>query len=74
MSVTSAVDSYLGETIGLGGAQRLIGQLQQLLRTLQCFGTGAQLTLTANTHTHTESHLLTRTYILFRQWDYYVPC
>lgn len=36
---------YLAETVRLRGAQRLVGQLQQLLRTLQGFGTGAQLTL-----------------------------
>lgn len=50
---------YLSETVGLGGAQRLIGQLQQLLRALQGLGTGTQLTL-RKTQAHnrpTESHL-----------------
>lgn len=37
--------SYLSESFCLRGAQRLVGQLQQLLWTLQSFGTGAQLTL-----------------------------
>lgn len=36
---------YLRESFRLRGAQRLIGQLQQLLRALQGFGAGAQLTL-----------------------------
>lgn len=40
---------YLSEAVRLGGAQRLIGQLQQLLGTLQGFGAGAQLTLRKNT-------------------------
>lgn len=37
--------SYLGEAVRLGGTERLVGHLQQLLRTLQGFGAGAQLTL-----------------------------
>lgn len=36
---------HLVEAVRLRGAQRLIGQLQQLLRALQGFGAGAQLIL-----------------------------
>jgi len=37
--------SHLSETVRLRGAERLVGQLQHLLRTLQGLGAGAQLTL-----------------------------
>lgn len=36
---------YLHKSVRLRRAQRLIGQLQKLLRALQGFGAGAQLTL-----------------------------
>lgn len=46
--------SHLSEAVRPRGAQRLIGQLQQLLRTLQGFGAGAQLILREKNKTRTE--------------------
>lgn len=46
-SITVVVElvRYLSEPVRLRGAERVVGQLQQLLRTLQGFGAGTQLTL-----------------------------